>query len=64
MRRPLTSPRNSKKRSTPCVQQKPLWPRKFKTYNSSWQRLSVLLPQTKGHWKSHSSWSVSRKRWE
>ena len=92
-------------RSTPCVQQKPLWPRKFKTYNSSWQRpaqtiqipleetmrcawelcftmsrknfgvkcnpakhgnwrLSVLLPQTKGHWKSHSSWSVSRKRWE
>ena len=110
-------------RSNLCAQQKPLRPRKFKSYNSSWQRpaqtiqiradknmsadfchellleemqsrawelhesciswclgrilewnavqpsignwrLSVLLPQTKRHWRSYSSCTVSRKRWE
>ena len=110
-------------RSNLFVQQKPLRPRKFKRYNSSWQRpaqtiqiradknmsadfchellleamqsrvwelhrsciswclgrilewnavqpsignwrLSVLLLQTKGHWRSYSSCTVSRKRWE
>ena len=110
-------------RSNLCAQQKPLRPRKFKSYNSSWQRpaqtiqiradknmsadfchellleemqsrvwelhrsciswclgrilewnavqpsignwrLSVLLPQTKGHRRSYSGCTVSRKRWE
>ena len=110
-------------RSNLFVQQKPLRPRKFKSYNSSWQRpaqtiqiradknmsadfchellleemqsrawelhrscilwclgrilewnavqpsignwrLSVLLPQTKGHGRSYSNCTVSRKRWD
>ena len=110
-------------RSNLSAQQKPLRPRKFKSYNSSWQRpaqtiqirtdknmsadschellleemqtrvwelhrsciswrlgrilewnavqpsignwrLSVLLLQTKGHWRSYSNCTVSRKRWD
>ena len=110
-------------RSNLFVQQKPLRPRKFKSYNSSWQRpaqtiqiradknmsadfcyellleemqsrvwelhrsciswrlgrilewnavqpsignwrLSVLLLQTKGHGRSYSNCTVSRKRWD